>query len=218
MPEKKDLTTRSRAKRATHNRSAKAAVKKRQKHERTPAVNEQLFRRIFIVVLVGMVATVIMGFGPVWLSAEATRASQHSQALKVEIADTLVESESLEMQRATIINNLRLDQNLMQEVGMARCDGERSYIELNDSDLSSGLPFSMGPDLRLHNDSVVHLAGLNFTSLDSDASGEAQPIEATAQGINFSEIARNSLDTIANLTAGEASTLLVGDVSLASFR
>jgi len=196
----------------------KAITKKRRSSERTPAVNEQLFRRIFIVFLVGMVATVILGFGPVWLSAEATRASQHSQALKVEIADTLAESESLEMQRATIGNNLRLNQNLMQEVGMARCEGERSYIELNDSELVPGTSFSLTSDARLNNDSVVHLANLTLLTAGSGDDNEAQSAENVVQGINFAEMARNSLDTIASLTAGEASTLLVGDVGLAGLR
>jgi len=220
----KEQNTKSRAQRTERKDrverkdSAKIAVKKRKGSGMTSAVNEQLFRRIFIVVLAGMVATVMLGLGPVWLSAEATRASQHSQLLQAEIADTLLESESLEMQRAAVINDLRLDQNLMQEVGMVRCEGNRSYIELNDDGLNSGLPFSTTSDVRLSSDSVAHLASLTLTTADSTDGNEAQVAEVVPQGIDFSGLARNALDTIAHLTAGEASTLLVGDVGLAGLR
>jgi len=171
-------------------------------------VNEQLYRRIFIVSLIAMAVTVVLGLGPVWLSAEATRAAQHSQHLKEEINRTLQVSESLEMQRVAITNDLRLDQTTMQDLGMIRNTGEIAYVELNGAG-SSGSNSS---------DSIVYLAAVALGEDHAVEYGDEALAEEVSRGINFAAVARDALDTVAHLTAGEASTLLVGDVGLVGMR
>ncbi|MCL2402692.1 MAG: hypothetical protein FWC86_00400 [Coriobacteriia bacterium] len=177
--------------------------------------DEQLFRRIFIVVLFAMVATVMLGLFPVWLSAEATRAAQHSQILKGEIADTLAVSETLEVQRAAIVNNFRLNPSDLEELGLVRSDGEHSVIELNSS-VALSASLLNAPESNIGSDSVAELAaGTNqVENTDSDLDIEAPSDVTSVQGINLGQMAGNALDTIAELTAGEAATLLLGDVGL----
>ncbi|MCL2680673.1 MAG: hypothetical protein FWF11_04275 [Coriobacteriia bacterium] len=168
------------------------------------ARNEQLYRRIFILVLLAMVATVILGLGPVWLSAEATRAAQHSQLLKAEIANSLKVSEDLEMQRAAATNAIRMNHTALNELGLVRSTGSRTFIELNASEPSdsAALSFSSGSDVGT--DSVAQLVRLT-------ADGSSDPA-APQPDRSFAARARQTLDTAARLTAGEASTLLIGDL------
>ncbi|MCL2746935.1 MAG: hypothetical protein FWE48_07625 [Coriobacteriia bacterium] len=180
----------------------------------TAKTNEQLFRRIFIVVLLAMVVTVMLGLGPVWLSAEATRASQHSQLLKDEITDTLAISENLEMQRATITNDFRLNPGDLEAMGLVRSEGERSFIELNPA-AGLGSSLSMVGGSTIGSDSVADLAVLaEDTNLGTQIAAE----QSSAQNINLGQVTGNALDTVAQLTAGEAATLLLGDVGLAGMR
>jgi hypothetical protein len=197
-------------------KTLKSARKERAQSAQALAINEQLFRRIFIVVLVAMLVTVMLGLGPVWLSAEATRASQHSQILQGEIADTLGISESLEMQRAAITNELRISQSTLEDLGMVRCEGIFSYVQLDSTGFAASTNFSLTSTPRIGVDSVAYLAALSL-----DGSGENPAVatqQASESGNTFGQMARNALDTIAHLTAGEASTLLVGDVGLAGMR
>ena len=175
--------------------------------------NEQLFRRIFIIVLFAMAATVMLGLGPVWLSAEATRASQHSQLLKAEITDTLAISENLEMQRATIANDLRLNPGNLEDMGLVRSDGDLSFVELN-STASLGSSLTLAQGSGIGSDSVADLAELSSAS-NADAQMSAS---ASSHSMNLGQMTANALDTIAQLTAGEAATLLLGDVGLAQAR
>lgn len=181
-------------------------------------VNEQLYRRIFIVSLIAMAVTVVLGLGPVWLSAEATRAAQHSQHLKDEITRTLQVSESLEMQRVAITNDLRLDQSTMQDLGMVRNTAEVSYVELSDLGALGGSSLALNSSFDVNSDSVAYLASLALGEAHLLEYGEEYMPEEVSRGINFAAMARNALDTVAHLTAGEASTLLVGDVGLVGMR
>ena len=196
-------------------KAAAPARKKGVQSTRARAANEQLFRRVFVIVLVLMFVTVMLGLGPVWLSAEATRAAQHSQMLKDEIRDTLAISEGLEMERAAITNNLRLNQSAIQDLGMARFDGDYTYVHLDGIELINNSSLSMTGELNIMGDSVAHLASLSF-----EQGGESSERIAlsSAPRNNSGEMFRTSLDTIARLTAGEASTLLIGDIGLAGMR
>lgn len=186
--------------------------------------NEQLFRRIFITIAVCMVIAVAVALGPVWLSAEATRAAQHSQHLKEEISQTLQISESLEMQRAAITNELRLNHSIMEDMGMVRVGGQASYIELSNINPDTGIADVSTAELAVSNqgesDSVAALAAQSLdarTSASSDtAAGQSSTDES--ESFDIGQIMRDALNTAAQLTAGEASTLLVGDVGLAGMR
>ena len=195
--------------------TAASAGKKSAKSTHARAANEQLFRRIFVIVLALMFVTVMLGLGPVWLSAEATRAAQHSQMLKDEIRDTLAISEGLEMERAAITNNLRLNQSAIQDLGMTRFDGDHTYVYLDSIELISNSSLSMTGEFNIMGDSVAHLASLSFEQ--NDESSE-YIVAASVPDTNIGEMFRSSLDTIARLTAGEASTLLIGDIGLAAMR
>ena len=190
----------------------------RTKKARSSGINEQLFRRIFIVVFIGMVATVILGLGPVWLSAEATRAAQHSQMLKEDIALHLSVSESLEMQRSAAINDLRLNQTKMQDLGLVRSDGAVTHVELNSAEqaLSSQLSLTGGVIMRA--DTVAYLASQGLTESQALADEGDATDATTSFDFNLADVVQNALVVMAQLTAGEASTLLVGDVGLAGMR
>jgi len=181
--------------------------------------NEQMFRRIFVIVLVAMVVTVLLGLGPVWLSAEATRSAQHSAHLKEEITLTLNTTESLEMRRAAITNDLRVNAQLMQELGLVRGEGSRSYVELNSTTVPAVSQLSMTIDPGIGSDSVAYLAALNANDGFINPSQVTEDAEyARAQNANFAQLAGSLLTTMAHLTAGEASTLLVGDVGIVGMR
>lgn len=185
---------------------------------------EQIFQRCFIVVVICVVFTVIVSMGPVWLSAEATRAAQHSQHLKDEITQTLQVSERLEMQRAAITNELRLNQSVMADLGMVRTGGEISYIELNDIIPNTGAT-AMGTQVSIQSDSVANLASANLEARQAndmgvniaDASGHSAQ-QTASNGNGLGQMLLSVVDTMAQLTAGEASTLLVGDVGLVGLR
>lgn len=196
-------------------KTVKSVRKKRRQSTYAKAANEQLFRRVFVIVFVLMLVTVMMGLGPVWLSAEATRAAQHSQILKDEIRDTLAISEGLEMERAAITNNLRLNQSAIQDLGMARFDGDHTYVYLDDVELIANSNLSITGEFNITGDSVAHLASL---SLMQDAESLDHSASTSAPSNNIGQMFRRSLDTIAHLTAGEASTLLIGDIGLAGMR
>ena len=196
-------------------KAAAPARKKGVQSTRARAANEQLFRRIFVIVFALMLITVMLGLGPVWLSAEATRAAQHSQMLKDEIRDTLAISESLEMERAAITNNLRLNHSAIQDLGMTRFDGDYTYVYLDGIELINNSSLSMTGEFNIAGDSVAHLASLSF---EQNTESSEYIVAASAPGTNIGEMFRSSLDTIARLTAGEASTLLIGDIGLAAMR
>ena len=200
---------------AVRGNAAAHAGKKGAQSARARAANEQLFRRIFVIVLALMFVTVMLGLGPVWLSAEATRAAQHSQMLKDEIRDTLAISEGLEMERAAITNNLRLNHSAIQDLGMTRFDGNYTYVYLDSIELINNSSLSMTGAFNISGDSVAHLASLSF---EQNTESIEYIVAASAPGTNIGEMFRSSLDTIARLTAGEASTLLIGDIGLAAMR
>jgi len=196
-------------------KTAKPARTKRRQSTHARAANEQLFRRVFVVVFSLMLVTVMVGLVPVWLSAEATRAAQHSQILQDEIRDTLAVSESLEMQRAAITNNLRLNQSAVQDLGMTRFDGNHTYVHLDGIELIANSSLSLTGEFNITGDSVAQLAALSLMQDDENLNRSAA---APAPSTNLGQMFRASLDTIAHLTAGEASTLLIGDVGLAGMR
>ena len=207
-----------RAKRVHARQAVKTAkpVRNKRRHCATvKAANEQLFRRIFAIVFALMLVTVMVGLAPVWLSAEATRAAQHSQILQDEIRDTLAMSESLEMQRAAITNNLRLNQSAVQDLGMTRFDGNYTYVHLDGIELIADSSLSMTGEFNITGDSVAHLALLSLEQNDENFNRSAA---APTSSSNLGQMFRASLDTIAQLSAGEASTLLIGDIGLAGMR
>jgi len=171
------------------------------------ARNEQLFRRIFFLVLVVVVGAVIVGFGPVWLSAEATRAAQQSEQLKAEIADALSIAETLEMKHSTLMSSTRVGKVARTELGMVPEDTDRTYIELGSSSMTNVVALSAGD---------VGIGGNEDGNTTQAVAAALAP--AATRGFNLKAMAVDSLNTLARLTAGEASTLLVGDVGLASFR
>jgi len=206
-------TKNAKAKTAKAAKTAKTARKKR------ASSSEQVFQRIFAIVLAAMVVTVLLGLGPVWLSAEATRAAQHSAHLKEEITTTLHVSEDLEMRRVAITNDLRVNHQLMQDLGLVRGEGMRSYVELNSSTVVAVSQISMTVDPGIGSDSVAYLAALTTNDgLMHPGQDLAEAEQAHTQSSNFVQAAGNVLTTMAHLTAGEASTLLVGDVGIVGMR
>ncbi|MCL2379659.1 MAG: hypothetical protein FWC81_02570 [Coriobacteriia bacterium] len=170
--------------------------------------SEQLYRRIFILVLLAMVATVFLGLGPVWLSAEATRASQHAQLLRAEIAENIAISEDLEMQRAALGTSIRLDPDILQDLGLGRDTEERSFVELGVDDSTAMTVLSPSYDMDAGHDSIIQLASLSQGDMQEDTYvSRAEPT-----GIDIAGTIQEMFDTVTRLTAGEASTLLVGDL------
>jgi len=193
--------------------SAVRGNKKKTRQTRTDLQirDEQVFRRIFVLVVLGVIATVVVCLIPVYLSAEATRVAQQSELLKAQIAELINETENLEMQRAALVNSDHLEQLALDELGMVREDSNPSYVELGPESASAGLDGA---------DAVASLAqaGTGAGTGTGATDAGADKAQAQANVPSFGTLALGVLDSAARLTAGEASTLLVGDVGLASIR
>jgi hypothetical protein len=151
---------------------------------------EHLYRRVFVTVVVAACIAVALGLGPVYLNAQATRATQASELLKEEIAASLSISENLELRRSALLTSTRLERFATEELAMVPEDTDRMYIELQ----GSALPV---PDA--------------VASAAAEAGGAEQSADAAQDGFNAWAV-------LARLTAGEASALLVGDIGLAGVR
>jgi len=193
-----------------------SAQRKTKRNSRATGTN-QLYKRFFIVVLLAAIPLTMVGLTPAIISAESTRATQHAKLLQEEIDRAQSVSDSLEIQRAVLTNEIRQNQAGIQEMGMVRVGSNVSYLELN-SAAAGGVSRTLSNGMPLGGDSVAHLASLQ---LEAQAAASADTMlvqESVPAGIDLGGVTRTALQTIAHLTAGEASTLLVGDVGLVSLR
>lgn len=149
-------------------------------HKRYSAVvkQEHLVRRIFALVLCFVATIVLVGLGPVWLSAEATRHSQQSILIKKDITSQISVAQRLELKRSALTSASRVNKIATEQLGMVPIGTRVGYIDIG-----------------------------------------AEPAPVSVAQAGSTRTAKNSaLLTVARLTAGEASALLVGDVGLASSR
>ncbi|MCL2654673.1 MAG: hypothetical protein FWD65_03120 [Coriobacteriia bacterium] len=166
--------------RATAARSARASQSARHQDARP-------FRRVFTTVVVVCAALVVLGLGPVFLSAQATRDSQQSVLIQESLDAANARSEQLEMRRSVLTSSLRINTIATTQLGMVPATGGQMTVELD----------SAKPRVA--------------------AAPQEVPSQAPRRGrAGFGRIP--GLSTLARLTAGQASALLVGDVGLAATR
>ncbi|MCL2881490.1 MAG: hypothetical protein FWF45_01150 [Coriobacteriia bacterium] len=88
------------------------------------------FRRVFTAVVVVCVALVVLGLGPVFLSAMATRDSQQSVLIKQALDAANANSEQLEMRRSVLTSSLRVANIATTQLGMVPSTGSQMTVEL----------------------------------------------------------------------------------------
>ena len=151
------------------------------------------FRRVFTAVVAVCVMLVILGLGPVFLSAQATRDSQQSVLIQESLDSANARAEQLEMRRSVLTSSLRVNTIATNQLGMVPATGGQMTVEL-----SSAKP------------RVAATTAAQKTALPS--AGKAMPSSKNTSG------SRASVNKLARLTAGQAGALLVGDVGLAAAR
>lgn len=176
----------------------------RRKSVGSKAGEEMSARRLFVAVVSIMVIFVLVGLGPVIVNAEATRASQSSIVIKRDINRAMAELEQLELERSMLRSSVRIADIAQNQLGMVPLGEDFMTIDLGTSS-----------ELALARQQNMIDAGLiDPPSAEKQESGLVKNLAALFP----QESAKNMLSHMAELTLGEASTLLVGDISLASWR
>jgi len=147
------------------------------------------FRRVFVVAVGLCAALVLLGFVPVFLSAQATRDSQQAVLIQESLDAANARSEQLEMRRSVLTSSSRINTIAATELGMVPSTGGQMTVELDT------------PKPRV---------------AASPAKKVSKPTR-TAQA-SVTQKSRAALHDLARLTAGQAGALLVGDVGLAATR
>lgn len=168
---------------------------------------EATARSIFNAVIIFAVLAVVLGLGPVVVNAEATRASQASIHIKEDISRATAISQELELQRSQLRGSARIEAIAKDILGMVPITTEQLSIEIGTDEEILVAEAQNASDALLigavQGDAALELAD---TTVASNAN--KKPLISGA----------SALTKIADLTLGEASTLLVGDISLASSR
>lgn len=153
------------------------------KSQKLTAANEKTARSFFIAGLVFITCLVIIGFGPVVISAEATRSSQQAIILQQDIIRATTATQNLQLERSSLRSASRIEKVAREEMNMVPIGKNFIAIEI-------------GPDVATN---TILEEGSDTVLVDKKSPS-------------------NVLKNIARLTAGEASALLVGDISLATVR
>ncbi|MCL2333054.1 MAG: hypothetical protein FWC54_06200 [Actinomycetia bacterium] len=89
------------------------------------------FRRIYMTAVIVCAVLVLLGFGPVFLSAQATRDSQQSVLLQEKLDAANARSEQLEMRRSVLTSSLRVNSIATTQLGMVPAVEGQMAVELN---------------------------------------------------------------------------------------
>ncbi|MDR1412777.1 MAG: hypothetical protein LBJ07_02500 [Actinomycetes bacterium] len=189
---------------------------------RAGAHSEQKYRRMFAIVGCVAVAVVLLGLGPVWLSAEATRAAKQSELLQEKIAATLSRSEELELRRAALMTSPRVERFAVQQLAMVPADDDPMFVTLSTAEMAAEARAenarAEAQALALAQSGTAPSEGTDASSGVTAPTGTSAATTTPAVVVPTAATPRAVLRMLAQLTAGEASTLLVGDVGLASLR
>lgn len=168
---------------------------------------EHSARNLFVTITVFTLIFVMLGFGPVIVNAEATRASQASKVIKNDINRAMAELDGLELERSMLRSSSRISQIAVEELDMVPLGEDFMTIEIG---TATELAHAR------HQNKID--AGIIAEEPVEQKTGVFSELAANLGGALKDESTRNMIDSIAELTLGEASALLVGDISLASWR
>jgi len=88
------------------------------------------FRRIYVTALVVCAALVVLGLGPVFLAAQATRDSQQSVLIQESLDAANARSEQLEMQHSVLTSSLRVNTIATTKLGMVPATAGQMTVNL----------------------------------------------------------------------------------------
>ncbi len=89
------------------------------------------FRQVFVTAVVVCTMLVALGFGPVFLSAQATRNSQQAVLIQESLDAANARSEQLEMRRSVLSSSLRVSNIATAELGMVPAATGQMVVELD---------------------------------------------------------------------------------------
>ena len=89
------------------------------------------FRRIYATAVAVCVFLVVLGSGPVFLAAQATRSSQQALRIQESLDAANARSEQLEMQRSVLTSSLRVNTIAQKELGMVPATDDHMIVELS---------------------------------------------------------------------------------------
>ena len=153
------------------------------------------FIRIFATVCVICCLLFVMALGPVFLMAQATRDSQQSVLIQESINEARTRSEQLEMKRSTLSSTVRMQSIATNQLGMVPAPEDGMSVELS----------PRKPAVAKKTAPAVKPAAQRAAAKTAPRTRSA----ARPTGV---------VKLLARLTAGQANTLLVGDVGLAATR
>lgn len=178
------------------------------RRSRSPQASDEMSARsLFQTITIFTIILVILGLGPVIVTADATRASQQSTVIKRDIDQAMIDLEELELKRSMLRSSVRIAEIAQEELGMIPMSGDFQRIEIGTSTDIAQAQIQNEVDSGLRAAADLSKEENIFASFATRISDEFE-----------ADFTKDMIAQISELTLGEASTLLVGDISIASWR
>ncbi|MDR1776072.1 MAG: hypothetical protein LBS17_06515 [Actinomycetes bacterium] len=165
------------------------------------AANDDLGRRLFVTIL--LVLTVVFGLAivPILLNNAAKESLARLDAINDRIEARLNEAQELELKRATLLSSGRIERIAVNDLHMVHETAAQMTVELPSAQAAADS--AQLADATSATAATATVPTTQVAALPTDTT--VPTVDDTAAWVRI----------LAGLTAGEASTLLVGDVGLA---